>query len=155
MSSTDRTVRHLFCSSVTSEQRDTDTYINNGLIGTAVMYSRNILRFTATQLCLVLTRSCRLTQSFSNFGSRHVFTGLPLAFFLVSSSVISWLPYDFPPKARSLKTSRQTAEVLRQGKPGRPVIPSNTVYTRQVLITPYYCEISNYQFPTLFELITA
>jgi len=135
MSSTDRTVRHLFCFSVISEQRNTDTYIINGLIGSAVMYSRNILRFTATPLCLVLTRSSRLTQRFSNFGSQHVFNGSPLAFFLISSSVVSWLPYVFPPKARSLKTLRQTAEVLRQGKPGRPVIPSTTVHIRQVSFT--------------------
>jgi len=93
MSSTDRTVRHLFCFSVTYEQCNTDTYIINVLIGTAVTYSRNIWSFTATPLCLVLTKSCFLTQRLSNFGSQYVFTGSPLAFLLVSSSVISWLPH--------------------------------------------------------------
>lgn len=90
MSSTDRTVRHLFCFSVTSEQRNTDTCTIRELIGTAVTYSRNIISFTATPLCRVLTRSCLLTQRFSNLGSQQVFTGSPLAFFLVSSSVIFW-----------------------------------------------------------------
>jgi hypothetical protein len=111
--------------SVTSEQHNTDMYIIHELIGTAVMYSRNVKFYcNSSVLCfhkIMLLNPAIFTTSGRNMSSlgRHwpSFSSLQVSY--------SWLPYDFSPKARSLNTSRQTAELLRQGKLGRH---ANTFY---------------------------
>lgn len=144
MSSTDRIVRHLFCICVTSEQRNTDPYIIHALIRTGAMY---ILSCTAAPLYIVRTISRFLTQCSSNFGSHPVFTGSPLAFFLVSSRAIF---LNTPGLATNGKvathfkvngwstTARQTWQTCY-------TVYQSTAYTRQVSFSSLnYCKISHY-----------